>query len=208
MAMTPEDALERLRRVGALIDDTHVVLASGRHSDSYVNKDALFPYTEWASDFAAEIARCFLGNRVNTVIGPAVGAIGMAMWTAHHLTEMAGHQVHAVYSEAGEIRRGFDRHISDKNVLVVEDILTTGASARATIQAVQSCQGAVVGLGALCNRGGVTLDELGVARLFSVVSLSLESWDEENCPLCFKGILINTQVGHGREFVARLRRPA
>ena len=38
-----------ISQMGAIISDTHVVLASGKHSDSYMNKDCLL-YTSDAAD--------------------------------------------------------------------------------------------------------------------------------------------------------------
>ena len=89
-------------------------------------------------------------------------------------------------------------------VLVVEDILTTGGSVKKVIEATRAIGGEVVGLGVLCNRGGITSHDVGdVPKLFALVNVTLESWTEAECPLCAKGIPINTDVGKGRDFLAR-----
>jgi orotate phosphoribosyltransferase len=135
----------------------------------------------------------------------------MAQWVAYHLCEMTGHTVLAVYAEEdtaqGErrrvFRRGYDRLVAQKNVLVVEDVLTTGGSARSVIQAVQEHDGIPVGLGALCNRGQITAASLGVGKLYALVTMTLESWDASECPLCQQGVPINTQVGKGKSFLQK-----
>ena len=38
---------------------------------------------------------------------------------------------------------------------------------------------------------------------FALVDVKLDSWAEEECPLCAEGVPINTEVGKGREFLAR-----
>lgn len=102
------------------------------------------------------------------------------------------------------IKRGYDKVITGKRVLVVEDVLTTGGSAREVIEAVRALDGEVVGLGVLCNRGGITAEDVGgVPELFALVNVKLDAWDEAECPLCAKGVPINTDVGKGREFLAR-----
>lgn len=102
------------------------------------------------------------------------------------------------------IKRGYDKLVADKRVLVVEDILTTGGSVKKVIEAVRAIGGEVVGLAALCNRGKVTAEMVAnPPRLFALASPELRSWREEECELCAQGIPINTNVGRGKEFLAR-----
>jgi orotate phosphoribosyltransferase len=90
-------------------------------------------------------------------------------------------------------------------VLVVEDILTTGGSARQVVEAVQRQGGSVVGVGALCNRGDVSAATLGAPALFALTAVPLTSYAPEECPLCAAGVPINTRVGKGAAFVAQRR---
>lgn len=101
------------------------------------------------------------------------------------------------------IKRGQAKHIAGKTkVLVVEDILNTGGSAALTVKAVREAGGEVVAVGALVNRGGVTAEGLGVPYLVSLLNVTMSAWDETECPLC-PDTPINTEVGHGKEFLAR-----
>ena len=70
-------------------------------------------------------------------------------------------------------------------------------------QAVREIGGVIVGLSALCNRGGITPESLDVPKLHSLVTVDLESWEEKECPLCQQGIAVNTDVGKGREFLLK-----
>jgi orotate phosphoribosyltransferase len=206
--MTDSELLALLQRVGALISDSHIVYTSGRHGSSYVNKDALYPYTTETSQVCAQLAAAFAATPVEVVAGPSVGGVIMAQWVAAHLQRLRGHEVLAVYAEeeiSGRrtFRRGYDALVAGRQVLVVEDILTTGGSARKVVQAVQAAGGSVVGLGALCNRGNLAAPDLGVPTMTALVNLPLESWDASACPLCQAGIPINTEVGKGAAFVAQ-----
>ncbi len=104
------------------------------------------------------------------------------------------------------IKRGYDKQVSGKRVLVVEDVLTTGASAGHVVEVTRVMGGDVVGLGALCNRGGVTPEDVGgVPKLHALVDVTLDTWTEEECLLngpCSEGVPVNTDVGKGREFLA------
>lgn len=217
--MTEEKVLEVLAKTGAIITDSHIVYTSGKHGTAYVNKDAVYPHTRAISKLCRAIAEHFSDREVNgidVVVAPAVGGVILSQWTAHWLTELTGMETLAIYAEKSEdgksflFKRGYDRYIrktSDSNlpklVLVVEDVLTTGGSARGVVEAVRALDGEVVGVGVLCNRGGVTPEVLSkVPELFALSNIKMDSWEEADCPLCAKGAPINTTVGKGREFLA------
>jgi orotate phosphoribosyltransferase len=86
-------------------------------------------------------------------------------------------------------------------------VLTTGGSVKKVIEVVRSLGGRVVGLGALCNRGGITAEDVGnVPKLQALVSINLEAWEPNDCPLCKQNVAINTNVGKGREFLERQKK--
>lgn len=193
----------------AVITNTHVVYTSGKHGSAYVNKDAIYPDTAAVSflcyDLADEFTRLSLLHGVplpDVVIAPAIGGVILSQWTAHHIHALA------LYAEKdGDkfiIKRGYDKLIKGKNVLVVEDVLTTGGSVKKVVEAVRACDGVVIGVGALCNRGGIKPADIGdVPVLVSLLEVTLDAYDEADCPLCKDGVPINTDVGKGREFLAR-----
>jgi hypothetical protein len=46
-------------------------------------------------------------------------------------------------------------------------------------------------------------DVAGVPKLTALVNVKLDAWDEATCPLCEQNVPVNTNVGKGREFLAR-----
>lgn len=201
-------ALEIMREHRALLRDTHVVYTSGRHGNAYLNKDAVYPHPRAISLLCRALAEHFAARRPQVVAAPALGGLILSQWTASHLHDL-GVPALAVYAEKDggggfAFRRGYDRLLAGKTVLVVEDVLTTGGSLKAAIEAVRGVGGLVVGAGALCNRGGVTAAQIGAPPEFhALINLQLDSWEEGECPLCRDGVPINTDVGKGREFLER-----
>jgi orotate phosphoribosyltransferase len=194
-----------LAECGAVIRDSHVVYTSGRHGSAYVNKDAVYPHTERVRELCGLLAEAGRGLGAEVVCGPAMGGIILAQWTGHHLG------LPAVYAEKAPeggmvLRRGYDALVRGRRVLVVEDVVNTGGSLADTIRAVRAAGGTVAGAVALCNRGGVDAAALDVPALHALLELSLESWPAEECPLCRRGVPVDTSVGKGREFLARERR--
>ena len=191
--MTESEVLDLLQKVGAFRSG-HFVFTHGRHSDSYVNKDALYPYTRDTSLLCKAMAERFADKGIEVVAGPTMGAAILAQLVAYHLSELTGKEVYGVYDDI----------VKGKKTLVVEDLTTTGGSIKKVVEVARAAGGDVVGAIAIVNRGGVTKEQVGDPPVFaSLVELHLESWDESECELCKKGIPVNTDIGHGREFAAK-----
>ncbi len=206
--MTEAKVIDVLERVGAFRGG-HFVFTSGRHGDKYINKDALYPFTKETSQLCRAMAQRFKDDGVEVVIGPAVGAAVLSQWVAHHLSEMTGKNVAAVYADKdGEggfiVKRGYDRLIDGRKILVVEDLMTTGGSVKKVIDASRKAGADIVGVTAICNRGDVTAKDIGdLPRFEALLNVHLDSWEEKDCPLCERDIPVNVEVGHGREYMKR-----
>lgn len=199
------DAAERARAIlaeaRAIITGSHIVYTSGKHGSAYVNKDAVYPNTARVAELCRFMADAAAPFRPEVVCGPATGGIILAQWTGHHLG------LPAVYAEKAPeggmtLRRGYDKLVVGKRVLVVEDILNTGGSIKDTIAAVRRAGGDVVAAAALVNRGAVTAADVDAPALVALLDVALDAWDAQACPLCRDGVPVNTDVGKGREFLA------
>lgn len=193
--MNEQEVLQVLGKVGAVIADSHIVYTSGKHGTAYINKDAVYPHAAETSRLCHAIAERFADDNVQAVIAPAIGGVILSQWTAHHLSEMNSHEVFGVYAEKEGaelvsssygplspkyedkfvIKRGYDKLIAGKNVLVVEDVLTTGGSAKKVIEATRAIGGNVIGLGVLCNRGGIMSQNVAdPPKLVSLLNMKLK----------------------------------
>ncbi len=180
----PESEIEAaLRDSGALLEG-HFLLASGRHSDRYIEKFRLLEQPRLTSRLCGEVARRFrekLGeDGIECVIGPVTGGIILAFETARHL------DCRAVYAERGEggrgfaLRRGFQLRRGER-VLVVEDIVTTGGSVLQVVETVRAAGGEVVGVGLLVDRSGGQVD-YGVPIVEALLNLTIESYAPDAVP--------------------------
>jgi len=80
-------------------------------------------------------------------------------------------------------------------VLVVEDLVSSGATVRLLTELVESLGGKIVGIGALWRR--TKRSDVDGKTIFSLVSRDFPTYAPETCPLCKKGMPLN------REFVKR-----
>lgn len=197
-----------LESTGAVLTESHFVYTSGRHGDAYINKDAVYPHTREISDLCRMFAEDFKDKGVEVVAAPAVGGVILSHETASHLTKMTEKDILGVYAEKQEdgnmeFRRGYADLIKGKRVLVVEDVLTTGGSVLKTIKAVEKSGGTVIGLGAICNRGGVKPEDIGVEAIDALINVQMESYPEEDCKQCKAGVPIDSRVGKGKEYLLK-----
>jgi orotate phosphoribosyltransferase len=68
---------------------------------------------------------------------------------------------------------------------VVEDVITTGGSAREVVELVRAAGAEPIGVGALIDRSMGNAD-LGV-RLEALAALPVASWEADSCPQCARG---------------------
>lgn len=200
-------ALEILKSVGAVITDSHFVLTTGRHSATYINKDALYSHPLESSKIGELFAQKYKDHVVDVVAAPALGGIILSQWTAYHLTKLKGKEVQGVYTEKTPDKqqiftRGYDKIVKGRNVLIIEDLTTTGGSVKKVVDTVKTVGGQVVGVCVMVNRDPKSVNSESVGAPFAALDeLVVESYEEKNCPLCAKNVPINIDVGHGRKYL-------
>lgn len=206
--MNRTEIIKVLGEVRAIITDSHVVYTSGKHGSAYVNKDAIYPRTQATAALTEAMAEAYVGRGVEAVVAPVVGGVILSQWVAHHLSRLEGREILGVYAEktadgAGfELRRGYADLVRGRKTLVVEDILNTGGSVKKVVEALAALGTPLVGVAAICNRGGVTAAMVGAPRLTSLLEVKLDAWDADACPLCARGVPVNVEVGKGKAFLA------
>ncbi len=199
--------VEILRSVGGVLTDDHFVLTSGKHSDTYINKDALYPHTAQTSAVGELFAKRAKDLDVEVVVGPALGGIILSQWTAYHLSNISKREVLGVYAEKGPdktflLTRGYDALVRGKRILVVEDLTSTGGSVKRVVDAVIACGGNVVSVGVMLNRDPVhvTSEVMGVP-FFALGELVVKAYEESELPEEIAKRPVNTKIGHGKKYL-------
>ena len=171
------------RRTGAYLEG-HFRLSSGLHSPGYMQSALVLQHPADAASLGMAIAVRAKSVRPTVVLSPALGGLIIG----HEVARALG--VRAIFAErAGgtelTLRRGFTLASSDR-VLVVEDVFTTGKSTRETIDVARDAGADVVGAASIVDRSGGTIN-FGVPS-FTLVNLSVPTYDPATCPLCAQGI--------------------
>ncbi len=207
MRESNQEVIEIFKKTGAVVSNSHFVYVSGKHAPVYLNKDYIYPHTAYISRIAEIIAEKYKDEPVDVVVGPSVGGIILAQWTAHHLSRLKGKEILAVFTEKQPDRnqiffRGYGQFVKRKNILVVEDIVTTGGSVKKVIHSVSKEGGKVLAACSIINKDPINInpDSIGVPYDYLAI-IGMDVWDEKDCPLCKQGIPINLQLGYGHQFL-------
>ncbi|MEK7265624.1 MAG: orotate phosphoribosyltransferase [Pseudomonadota bacterium] len=177
--MKTADVLKEFEEAGALMRG-HFVLSSGLHSDTYLNKSIVSMYpdrTERLCRALAEKAHAGVAGKIDYVISPAMGAIIYGYETSRWL-KVPFMFVERVEGEF-QLRRGFSVP-KGARVLVVEDIVSTGLSARECIDAVRKAGGDVVALACFIDRSGGNADF--DVPLIPLAELKVDAWPADKLP--------------------------
>ena len=181
--LTRDHILAIFRKSNALLRG-HFELSSGLHSGHYFQCAQVLQHTKPAAQICRELARRFRSTRPTVVVGPATGGIIVAYETARVLS------ARAMYTERVDaemqLRRGFTVTKKDR-VLIVEDAITTGESARKVAELVEASGAKVVGIGTIVDRSGgkVKFPGYRYTRLFA---LAFETFRPHECPLCSEDV--------------------
>jgi len=181
--LTKEHLMAMFRKSHALLRG-HFELSSGLHSGHYFQCAQVLQYPKQASAICREIARRFRSLRPTVVVGPAAGGILVAYETARALG------ARALYTERVDaemqLRRGFTVTNKDR-ILIVEDAITTGESARKVAALMEGFGAKVVGIAAIVDRSGGKVKFPG-RKFAGLFALAFETFPPDHCPLCSEGI--------------------
>ncbi len=175
----------------------HFLLSSGNHSQYYLQSAKVLENPKTAELLAKELAQMIkeAGVKVDTVCSPALGGI----LAGYELARALGARF--IFTERVEkvmtLRRGFEV-TKNENILICEDIITTGGSALESAKAVEELGANIVGFAALANRGfckreGSNSKHKQNCKLpldmpfFALDDFVFEIYSPESCPLCKDG---------------------
>lgn len=173
-----DKTLELLKKSNALLEG-HFLLSSGKHSDRYIQCAKLIAHPDYCEEVAKIIAEKIKENsiKVDLCVGPAMGGIIIAYEVARALG------VPAIFTERVDnlmtLRRGFEIE-EGANVIIVEDVITTGKSSFETVDVIKNHGGNVLALTSIVNRS--KKDEINGLPIISATKLDINTWDADDLP--------------------------
>jgi orotate phosphoribosyltransferase len=162
----------------------HFQLASGLHSSRFFRCIKLLRYPQAADIIFETFAIHFHPENINFVLGANEAGSILAFEVAKRLNA----EVVIARQQSGQysLIDGFALN-SDDRVLVVDDITTTGGTAKQLIKIVQQAGAKPVGVGLIATKGLFNID-LGCPTHVLITLENMDAIPPETCPLCQQGI--------------------
>ncbi|MCL2184630.1 MAG: orotate phosphoribosyltransferase [Treponema sp.] len=185
-----EKVIDLLRETDAMLEG-HFLLSSGRHSDKYFQCAKLLQYPQKAKDAFEDTVKKIKEDikngklKIDVVAGPAMGGIIAAWEVARQLG------LPSIFTERDDtgkmvLRRGFEL-LKGTNVLIVEDVVTTGKSSMECAAALEEAGAVITALACVVDRRARGAADIPWS-FYPAAKLTAENWDAAECELCKKGI--------------------
>jgi orotate phosphoribosyltransferase len=174
--MDRSEIIDVFKETGALLDG-HFILTSGRHSSSYFQCARVLQHPQYLTHFAEMIAEHFNKEKIDAVISPAIGGVVLGTEVGRILN------IRTIFAERKDgdmcIRRGFKIEPGE-NILIVEDVITTGGSVREVMDQVINHKGTISGVGVMVDRsnGSIALH----SNQFSIIAMEAKSYGPNEVP--------------------------
>jgi len=166
---------------GALLKG-HFLLSSGLHSDRYL-QCALVLAQPGAAEQLGKALAATTAVKPDLVLSPAMGGlmigheVARAFGVRHYFTERVDGVV--------QLRRGFALKPGE-NVVVVEDVVTTGKSTKEVFEVIRASGANAIGALSIIDRTDGALDLK--APYTALWKVSIPAWRPEACPPCRAGV--------------------
>ena len=178
------ESLKILKEANALLEG-HFILSSGLHSNQYIQCAKLLSYPKYAQlicrSLVEKINNFF--KTIDIILSPALGGVIVGYEVGRQLN------IETIFAERinGKLllRRGF-KIKENSNVLVVEDVITTGKSALECLDIVTASSANLIGYACLIDRSND--DNKIKDKIISQMKIIIETFSEDKLPLDLKKI--------------------
>jgi len=173
-----EKSLKILKETKALIEG-HFILSSGLHSPKYVQCAQLMSKPSQAAQICQSLAKKIKIelNSIDLILSPAMGGIVVG----YEIGKLLG--VETIFSERVngkfQLRRDF-KIKQNTNVLIVEDVITTGKSSIECSNLVKINKANTIGYACIIDRsdGKTVIND----KIISQIKLNIPTYKKENLP--------------------------
>ena len=179
-----KESLKILKETNALLDG-HFILSSGLHSGQYVQCAKLLSYPKKAelicSSLCEKIKEKF--NKIDIILSPAIGGIVVGYEVGRQLN------IETIFAERLDkqlkLRRGF-KITKNSNVLIVEDVITTGKSALECSELIKASKSKLIGYACIIDRSDNK--SLIKDKIVSQIKLKMDIYKDTELPNNLKKI--------------------
>jgi orotate phosphoribosyltransferase len=173
-----KDSLKVLKETNALIDG-HFILSSGLHSPQYIQCAQLlskpFKAEQFCISLSEKISKEF--DKIDLILSPAMGGVVIGYEIGRLLKKETIFAERV--NEEFKLRRGF-KISKNTNVLVLEDVITTGKSSLECSELIKNDEANLIGFACLIDR---TNNKSNLKKkIVSQVQINIPTYKENEIP--------------------------
>lgn len=188
MPLTPTQFLQEFKEADAVLHG-HFILSSGLHSDTYLQCARVMMDTDRGERLCGMLANRVCNHlmatqeTIDAVVAPAMGGVlvGYEIGRQLRLPTMFCERVDGEF----QLRRGFELP-ENADVLLVEDVVTTGKSSLEAVECIKKLGGNVIAEASLVDRSNG--EHHLPFPLISLLELQVKTFDDANVPEGLKDI--------------------
>jgi orotate phosphoribosyltransferase len=187
--LSHKKSLNILRKTDALLEG-HFVLSSGLHSSKYIQCAKLLSYPHLADKICKSLALKIKKNfkKIDLILAPAMGGIIIGYEIGKILKK------ETIFCERVKgkfkLRRGF-RINKGANVLIIEDVITTGKSSMECVKIIKQAKAKLVGFASIIDRS--TKKTLKIKKkIISHLKIDVPTYPKKKIPKSLASIKITT----------------
>lgn len=182
-------SLNILRKTNALLEG-HFVLSSGLHSSKYIQCAKLLSFPNQADKICKSLANKIKKNftKIDLILAPAMGGviIGYEIGKLLKKETIFCERVNGIFI----LRRGFSIK-KNVNVLIIEDVITTGKSSLECVKLIKEAKAKLVGFASIIDRSDKKTLKIK-NKIISHLKIDVPTYSSNNLPAELKKIPITT----------------
>ena len=185
--LSRKKSLNILKKTKALIEG-HFVLSSGLHSPKYIQCAKLLSFPYLAEDICTSLAKKIKKKfkSIDLILAPAMGGVIIG-YEIGKILKKETIFCERVYGKF-RLRRGF--HIKKgSNVVIIEDVITTGKSSLECVKLITDAEAKLVGFASIIDRS--TKKTLKIKKnIISHLKIDVPTFKKNNLPEALRNIPI------------------
>ena len=185
--LSHKKSLNILKRTNALLDG-HFVLSSGLHSPKYIQCAKLLSYPHLANEICLSLSRKIKKKykKIDLILSPAVGGIIIGYEIGRLLKK------ETIFCERIKgkftLRRDF-KIKKGSNVLIIEDVITTGKSSLECVSLIKKAKAKLVGFACIIDRSNKKSLKIK-KKIVSQMKIEVPTYKKNKLPFSLKSIPI------------------
>ena len=185
-----KNSLKVLRKTNALLEG-HFILSSGLHSSKYIQCAKLLSLPNLAKNICISLSKKIKKKfkNIDIILAPAIGGIVIGYEIGRLL------KIETIFAERVKgkfiLRRGFNIK-KNSNVLILEDVITTGGSSLECSKLIKKLHGKILGFACLIDRSSKKTLKIKGSKIVSQIKINVPTYSKSNLPKSLKQIPVSS----------------